>query len=160
MLDLNLNIDEVFEIAEKIERNGAVFYRKAADVIDDADAKAKLISLALAEDSHEAVFRGMRETMVPADKRISVYDQDDIVALHLQALASRQVFVVGQEPEEVLKGDETMADIVKIAIGKEWDTILYYSAIRDLMVKEIDRDAIDELIRQEEAHVRDLQACA
>jgi rubrerythrin len=27
---MNFNIDEVFEIAEQIERNGARFYRKAA----------------------------------------------------------------------------------------------------------------------------------
>lgn len=158
-MNLNLNVDEVFELAEQIERNGAIFYRKAASFLEDATAVAKLEELAIAEDRHEAVFRGLREQLVRDDARISVYDKDDIVALHLQALAGREVFVVGQEPSDVLKGTETFAQVVKIAIGKEWDSILFYCAVRDLVGSEEDKIAINEIIRQEERHVKELQEC-
>ena len=43
--------DDVFEMAEKLERNGAQFYRKAAENAGDSEAKAFLIRLAEMEDS-------------------------------------------------------------------------------------------------------------
>jgi rubrerythrin len=156
-MDIKYTVDEVYEIAEQIERNGGIFYRKAAEVVGDEDAAAKLLDLAEQEDRHEAVFRGLRERLVPEEGRISLYDRDRVVALHLQALANREVFSTSQAPEDVLTGNESLADIIKMAIGKEWDTILYYSAIRGLMGSADDIAAIDEIIHQEEIHVKDLQ---
>ena len=116
-----------------------------------------LIEISEAGDINEAVFRSLRERLVPYDARISVYDKDDLVALHLQALANREVFIASQDASDVLKGNESMSDIVKMAIAKEWDSILFYSAIRDLMESDADRTALDDVIREEEAHVKDLQ---
>ncbi|OVE74740.1 hypothetical protein BVX97_06450 [bacterium E08(2017)] len=158
-MDMTFTVDEVFEMAEQIERNGGIFYREAAEIMKDADAKAKLLDLAEAEDRHEVVFRGLRENLVPENARLAVYDLDNVVALYLQALASREIFVVGQKAEDVLKGDETFEEIVKMAIGKEWDSILYYTAVRELVKDDDGRKAVDEVIMQEEKHVKDLQAC-
>ena len=38
-MSYNFNADEIFEIAEQIERNGANFYRTAAENITDEDKK-------------------------------------------------------------------------------------------------------------------------
>ncbi|MFC2170988.1 ferritin family protein, partial [Calditrichota bacterium] len=55
------NIDEVFEMAEQIERDGADFYRKAAAHVDVEEGKTLLLELASMEDDHEVVFAKLRE---------------------------------------------------------------------------------------------------
>ena len=47
-MSYDFNADDVFEMAEQIERNGAVFYRQAAADIKDPDAKHFLSDLAVA----------------------------------------------------------------------------------------------------------------
>jgi len=49
----DFNADEIFEMAEQIERNGASFYRKSAESIDDPAEKKLLLDLAAMEDEHE-----------------------------------------------------------------------------------------------------------
>ena len=44
------NIYEIFEMAEQIERNGALFYRKSAESVTDPDGKKLLMELAEMED--------------------------------------------------------------------------------------------------------------
>ena len=52
----DFNADDIFEIAEQLERNGATFYRTAAGAVTDADAKGFLLKLAEMEDAHEKTF--------------------------------------------------------------------------------------------------------
>lgn len=158
MLDLSFNIDEVFEIAGQIEKNGAAFYRKAAELTDIEIVRDLFLDLAVQEDDHARIFSGIRESLVPDVARMSVYDKDDIVALHLHALANREVFNVQEDPSGLLTGKESAEDVIRMAIGKEWDSILFYTAIRDLMTEEEDRVKTDSIIRQEYRHVDQLKA--
>jgi len=59
-MSIDFNADEVFEIAEQIERNGAKFYRTVAENVTDADKRKILINLAEMEDEHEQTFKTMR----------------------------------------------------------------------------------------------------
>ena len=56
-MSIDFNADEVFEIAEQIERNGAKFYRTSAKNISDVNNKNFLIQLAEMEDEHEKTFK-------------------------------------------------------------------------------------------------------
>ena len=47
------NADETFEIAEQIERNGAEFYKKAADLAPDDAARDLFLELTAMEERHE-----------------------------------------------------------------------------------------------------------
>ena len=49
-MSITFNADEIFEIAEQIERNGARFYREAAGNASDADVKNMLQELLLGRD--------------------------------------------------------------------------------------------------------------
>ena len=55
--------DDVFEMAEQLERNGAQFYRNAAENAGDSEAKAFLIRLAEMEDAHEKTFALLRSNL-------------------------------------------------------------------------------------------------
>lgn len=157
-MKLTYSVDEVFEIAEQIERNGAAFYRRAAEQTDSEDARALFASLAEQEDGHERTFARLRQELIPAGAAVSVYDKDNIVAIHLQALADRQVFRRDQAMEDVLAGSESVPEILTMAIGKERDSILYYCGIRDIMDSDEQKHSIEQIIRQEQKHLDDLAA--
>lgn len=42
MMSISFNAIEIFEIAERIERNGVKFYRKAAEGLSDQDLRQTL----------------------------------------------------------------------------------------------------------------------
>jgi len=56
MLTQYFNADEIFEMAEQIERNGAKFYRRAAEQVTSPDGSELLLNLAVMEDVHEKTF--------------------------------------------------------------------------------------------------------
>ena len=56
----DFNADEVFEMAEQMERNGAKFYRDAAENTADPSNKEMLIGLSKMEETHEKMFASMR----------------------------------------------------------------------------------------------------
>lgn len=152
------SLDEVFEIAEQIERNGAAFYRKASELAGSDETRDLFDTLVEQEVSHEQTFAQMRRNLVPTESSIAVYDKDEIVAIHLQALAGRDVFKKTQEPGDILTGSESVSDVLRLAIDRERDSVIFYAAIRTLMDDEEDRARIDRIIREEQSHGADLNA--
>ena len=63
-MNVTLNAIEVFEIAQQIERNGAMFYRKAAELFSESDIPNKFLELADWEIRHEQVFKEMGKKLV------------------------------------------------------------------------------------------------
>ena len=62
-MGIDFNADEVFEIAEQIERNGVKFYKSAAEKIQDEDKKKLLNDLAEMEVEHEQTFKALRSQL-------------------------------------------------------------------------------------------------
>lgn len=63
IMEIELNAFEVFEIAERIERNGAKFYSKAAELFDDAHLRVLFLQLSDWEIKHEEIFANMRKQL-------------------------------------------------------------------------------------------------
>ena len=59
-MGISFSADEIFEMAEEIERNGAGFYREAAKNTSDKEIKQMLLELADMEDEHLTTFQQMR----------------------------------------------------------------------------------------------------
>ena len=55
----DISIGEIFRMAVELEREGARFYRRAAEQSADADIQQLLLDLAADEDEHEKVFAAM-----------------------------------------------------------------------------------------------------
>ena len=82
------NIDEIFEMAEQIERNGVAFYRRAAEVSMDEERKRKLLDLAEMEASHECTFAAMRTEQENAP---TSFDPDGEAARYLDAIIREEM---------------------------------------------------------------------
>jgi len=140
--------DDVFEMAEKLEKNGAQFYRSAAENADDPEAKAFLMRLAEMEDAHEKTFALLRSNLSEKAKAATVFDPQHESALYLRALADTRVFF---EKEIDLS---SMRAILKAAILAEKDSIVFYLGMKDLVPDTLGKDQLDKIIKEEMGHIR------
>lgn len=152
-MSIQFNADEIFEIAEQIERNGAKFYRRGADILTEPENRRLLLDLAAMEDEHERVFAAMRTDVTASEREPVVFDPDDQGALYLRAMADGHVFDVKVDPSERLKGKETMDAVFEMAIGLEKDSILFYLGMKEIVPERLGRHRVDAIIREEMGHV-------
>ena len=152
-MGLNFSAGEIFEIASQIERNGAKFYRKAADAAGDSDNKRKLLDLAAMEDDHLATFTAMMEELSDQERTEPVYDPDNQAVLYLRALADARVFRAKADPCEKLTGKESLEEILRIAIELEEDSITFYVGMREVVPERLGKDKIAHIIKEEMNHV-------
>lgn len=157
-MSYDFNADEVFEIAEQIERNGVRFYREAAENISDASVHSLFLDLAAMEAEHEKVFASMRADLADEEREHTVFDPEGEAALYLRALADFQVFGKEEEENFILSGDlieqEKIRKILKAAIGLEKESIVFYLGMKELVPTKFGKDKIDKIIKEEMGHIR------
>lgn len=144
----DFNADDIFEMAEQLERNGAKFYRAAAESVSDQNAKAFLLKLAAMEVEHEKTFSQMRASLADDEKAATVFDPEEESTGYLQALADTRVFF---DKEMDLSSMET---ILKDAITAEKDSIVFYLGMRDAVPENLGRNRLDDVIKEEMNHIR------
>jgi rubrerythrin len=147
------NADEIFEIAEQIESNGAGFYRRAAQALADAQVRQKLLDLAAMEEEHQQTFAAMRAELSEEERRPSAPDPWGEVTWYLQGIADGSVFDVKADPAKRLTGKETREDIIRTAIGLEKDSIVLYLGMKDMVPERLGKGRIDDIIREEMGHI-------
>ncbi len=154
MVSIRFNADEVFEMAVQIERNGAAFYRRAAEGAAAGKSRELLLTLSQKEEEHESIFTAMRGQLSGPETEPPVYDPEGEAALYLQAMANREVFDVRADPAATLTGRETLQEIFLQALGREKDSVIFYTALRELVPERLGKDRIDGIIKEEMGHVR------
>ena len=142
------NADEIFEMAEQIERNGASFYRKSAESIADTVAKKLLLNLAAMEDEHEKIFADLRAGLSEKEKVATVFDPEGEISLYLRALADTRVFF------EKKIDASSMEDILKEAILAEKDSIVFYLGMKEMVPDNFGKAKIDAIIKEEMTHIQ------
>ena len=149
---LDFNADEIFQIAEQIEQNGARFYRGAARLDFDEDTQKRLLELAEMEDAHEKTFAAMRAGLSGREVASTVFDPHGEVANYLKAMADSYVFQKSASPEDLLAG-KSIEEILKLAIGLEKDSIVFYLGIKEAVPGKSGRGKIENIIKEEMSHV-------
>ena len=152
-MKINFSADEVFKIAEQMERNGYKFYNKAAEKSASRnDTREQLQRLANMEKEHEKVFATIRKKITEGQES-SFFDPDDHGALYLQAWADGQVFDETGELAETIIDNKDVREILLTAIGLEKDSILFYIGMKEMTIEEDTRKEIDNIIKEEMKHI-------
>ncbi len=147
------NADEIFEIAEQIERNGAKFYRQAADKLEDGAVKGVLLGLATMEDTHEKRFAAMHQEIAEKDFTAPVFDPDNQAGLYLQSVADGKVFDLSSEPAAILKEGVTAENVLEYAIGIEKESVIFYNSMKGMVPPDLGKIYIDAIILEEIGHI-------
>ena len=146
-MSYDFNADDVFEMAEQMERNGAKFYRNAAGYTQDSANKKFLQELAAMEDEHEKIFKAMRAELSAKEKESTVFDPEGEAALYLRALADTRVFF--EKEIDVT----SMKKILKSAIEAEKDSIVFYLGMKEAVPEKYGRAKLDKIIKEEMGHI-------
>ena len=146
-MQYDFNANEILQMAEQLERNGADFYRKSIEKIQDPAGKELLLSLAEMEDQHEKTFADLRSKLTASEKAQTVFDPEGETVRYLKALADSKVFF------EKTIDTESMEGILKEAITAEKDSILFYLGLKDAVPEALGKDKIDAVIKEEMSHI-------
>jgi len=146
-MGIDFNADEVFEIAEQIERNGAKFYRNVAEKVTDASKKKLLVDLAEMEDEHEQTFKSLRSELSLDEKIQTTFDPDGESERYLRALADTRIFY----EKEV--DTTSFEEILKSAITAEKDSIVFYLGMKNVVPTHLGKQKLDDIIKEEMEHI-------
>jgi len=155
-MTFKFNADEVFEIAEEIERNGARFYRKAAEAAESERLRKTLNDLAEMEVEHEQTFRKLRAQSVKEEWTDIPFDEDGQAGMYLRALADGKVFDVKVDPVKELEGCRNTEDVLHAAIRLEKESVVFYTGMQEMVPAKLGRDLISAIIGEEMGHIATL----
>jgi rubrerythrin len=151
-MSVEFNADEIFAMAEQIERNGGRFYRKAAERVE-GEAREILVRFAEMEDQHEKTFQAMRAELPEEARQPLVFDPEGDVGLYVHAMADGYVFNVREDPSLLLTGQESVQDLFRLALGREKEAVVFYTGIKEMVPGEAGKDKLDRIIREELGHI-------
>ncbi|MCK4753126.1 MAG: ferritin family protein [Planctomycetes bacterium] len=150
------NADEVFEMAEEIERNGIRFYHEASTKAADKEMKQMLQDMAVMEEGHLKTFEGMRRELSDEEKGGVVFDPYNEGAVYLQMMAGLRGSEGKVSPSQKLSGNETIKEILEIAVDAEKESIVFYSGLKNMVPVTAGRDKVEAIIAEEMGHVNSL----
>lgn len=138
-----LTAADVFAGAVLLEEQGIRFYSEAAARFSGEEAKL-LQGLASMERSHKKQFQEMLERLssenyeTPSEER----------SAYLQALIGDRIITSTGKIQEW----DTYGIILEKAIWLEKNAVFFYTAVKDTLAAEMDKDAIEQLIGEELKH--------
>jgi rubrerythrin len=150
-MGMPFNADEVFEMAEQIERNGGKFYRAASEKFPEVSQL--LLELASWEDKHVKTFVAMRAELAGTEAEPIVFDPDDQSQLYLRAMADEHIFNLKSDPINELSNLNTYSEVLKFALGIERDSIAFYTGLKESVSQRAGRDKVEGIIKEEMNHV-------
>ena len=155
-MGITFNANEIFEMAEEIERNGAKFYRRASANSPDEKTKQMLLDMAVMEDEHLKTFQQMREELSGREKEAMVFDPDNLSVLYLQAMADARGYEGKITPAKELTGNETPKEIIEIALNSEKESVVFYFGLKGFVPVKAGRDKVEAVIIEELGHITTL----
>lgn len=144
----DFNADEVFKMAEQIEKNGADFYKNAAANMPEGEEKKLLLDLSDMEVLHEKIFSELHAELGSRAKEETTFDPEGMAAQYLKALADTRVFY----EKEI--DTTSMKEILKEALVAEKDSIVFYLGMKELVPGEFGKDKLDDIIKEEMLHIK------
>lgn len=151
-MTVTFNAFEVFEIAEQIEQNGTNFYIRAAELFDDFKIREMFLRLAEWERQHEITFNRMKEQLSEKDRQESSSNADDLLP-DPRVMAGLAVFGIRSDPAKELHGRQSRTDILRRAVEKEKDSIVFYHGLKEFVPAEADKEKINDIIKEEMRHI-------
>lgn len=143
---------EIVELGVQIEINGRDFYNALAAKSKNQKAKDIFRYLAGEEGKHILIFQNILEHVHKYQPK-EAYPAEYFA--YMNALASEHVFTQKDKGKEIARNTKSDIEAIDMGIGLEKDSIIFYEAMKK-SVPEKDIKILDELIIQEQDHLRQL----
>ncbi len=147
------SLQDVLDMAAKIERNGEKVYRQALARTDDPELSEMLAWMADEEARHAAHFEDRRLSLVGEEDNILL---EELGRLMLENIVGDRGFSL----EDVdFNQIAEVNELLQVMIDFEQDTLEFYRLFKSLVGSESERQELGRIIADEEAHIRKLLTC-
>lgn len=152
-MSMTFTPERIFDTTIQVERNGAVFYGKAAALAPKRALRRKLLELAETEHVHMQTFARLKDLILGSEKNAKHFDPDNRIAQYLRVFAKRGIFNMTLDAAQALSTETGMPDILHFAMERERDSIMFYVGIREAIPKRFGQDKIAAIIYEEMSHL-------
>lgn len=141
---------EIIEIGVQIEKNGRDFYDTLSRQTKNSKAKEMFVYLKGEEEKHVLVFQGLLD-------KVEKYEPPESYPgeyfAYMNSLASNYVFTQKDVGESLAKKITSDSQAIDTGISHEKDSVVFYEGMKQV-VPEHDHKIIEEIIEQEEGHLK------
>ena len=153
-METKFNVFEILQIAEQIEHKGAKFYLKAATLFPDANLRDLLYRLATWKAKHEKVWARLRKRFSEKTGEFGTFDPDDYVLSNPQVMSGLAGYDTKQAESDRLTGKENRRQILKTAIRRANEVVIFYGGLKDFARDPASKGTIDRIISEENRQIR------
>ena len=153
-METKFNVFEVLEIAEQVDHKGAKFYLKTAERFADPEIRDLYYRLANWKAKHEKLWARMRKRFSEKTGEFGTFDPDDYVLSNPQVMSGLAGYDNRLGEADRLTGKESRRQILKIAIRRANEVIIFYSGLKDFARDPASKGTIDRIISEENRQIR------
>jgi len=152
-METKFNVFEILQIAEQVEHKAAKFYLTTAERFGDAEIRDVCYRLATWKAKHEKVWARMRKRFSEKTGEFGTFDPDNYVLSNPTVMASLTGFGTKQGAPDRLTGKESKKQILRDAIRRANEVIIFYSGLKDFARDPASAGVIDKMIREENRQI-------
>lgn len=155
MAQKTFNLKEIIEMAIQIEVAGVVFYKSLKEKAQSEGASELFGYLEEAEHQHIKDFEKVLKSALEKHHNLE-YPATEQDLLYLRAFASRKIFEGPEDAAARAAAASTTMEGIDLALDFEFRSIAFFQEMARLIEDPGDKASVEELERQERAHVSDL----
>ena len=142
---------DVLRFAARMEQDGELFYRQAADRSEKSEVKKLFNSLAADEAEHKKIFEGLllKETLIEPRE-----DYPGEYMSYLHDYIDGKIFVE-LDDKSARSESGNVVNALEFAIRREMESIHYYQELKAFVTVD-DHKTLDEIIDVERRHFKEL----
>lgn len=145
-------MDDLFEVAIKMEENGEAVYKNAIEKIKHKELRSLLEWMASEEATHNQWFSDQKNSL---SLQIKETHLKQMVPQALQAMMGEKTLALEDIDFTTIT---TVSDLLKTFIGFENDTILFYELLEMFIEDDRVLNGLKKIIAEEKNHVDQLRA--
>ncbi len=155
MAQKTFNLKEIIEMAIQIEVAGVAFYKSLKEKAQSEGASELFGYLEEAEHQHIKDFEKVLKSALEKHHNLE-YPATEQDLLYLRAFASRKIFEGPEDAAARAAAASTTMEGIDLALDFEFRSIAFFQEMARLIEDPGDKASVEELERQERAHVSDL----
>lgn len=146
------SVNEVIDIAVRLEKNAERIYRQAQAEIQDAEITSLLDWITREETRHAEWFTQLKTDVESNGKDPFSSEMQNMI---LNDFVGDQSFSLKDVPFSKITGTD---ELINIFIEFEKDTILFYEMLIPFIQEPSTREQLENIISEEKAHVAELES--
>lgn len=152
-METKFDVLEVLKIAERLEHNGRQFYTKMAKLFIEKQCQTLCREMADFRAGRELTLARQRKLFGEQNSGFLPNNADDYFRIHPDVLADLSVFADKFYPHHALTGHESISEIVKDAVARTREAVIFYRGLKDFARNQETRALINQFIEEEVCYI-------